>query len=486
MTQRAYLRPGETCWRVALAPQLKFLVDYQAYFEALRPALEGARRSIHILGWSFDPRTPLDPDAVMRGAASHEIGRLLVRLAETNPDLDVRILIWRSALAIAASQHFFPHRAKGWFRGTPVKFRLDAATPFGACHHQKAVIIDGALAFVGGGDFGLDRWDSDTHRDPSAVRRHPPRHEVMAMVDGEAAATLEELFCSRWERATGQTAAPTFEPFQSPPWPSQAASDLAGAQVAIARTVPAWRKARPVAEISRLTLEAIAGARELIYLENQYFTWPAAVEALAARLAEPQGPQIVAMLNWRSPSYFDRLTMDCARSVAIWRLRAADTFGRFFAFAPVTSGGRPIVVHAKLMVVDDHLARISSANLNNRSEGFDTECELALEADGGQAAQAIASFRDRLAAHWIGRSASDLAEARRTLGGGFAQALQALDGEGRLRRLEPQRLGPIGEFIAAFHIGDPRQVGDSWRPWRRRARLQAEARKARETISQRA
>jgi phosphatidylserine/phosphatidylglycerophosphate/cardiolipin synthase-like enzyme len=167
--------------------------------------------------------------------------------------------------------------------------------------------------------------------------------------------------------------------------------------------------------------------------------------------------------------------MDRARSTALWRLRSSDVFGRFHALAPQARGGRPIIAHAKVMVIDDRLARISSANLNNRSHGFDSEVELAIEAERAQDRAALAAFRDSLAGHWVDRTGAEVAEMRR-LGGSLAQALWALDRGRRLQPLEPKRLGPVGEFIAAFHIGDPTDVADSFRPFARRQRTIVAAR----------
>ncbi|HEX3406444.1 MAG TPA: phospholipase D-like domain-containing protein [Caulobacteraceae bacterium] len=473
------LRPGETCWRVAQRGRVKFLVDGQAYFRAVAEAISRARRSIHLLGWSFDPRvvlTPEDADAV-------GLGRALIDLSRASPALDIRLLIWRSALPIAATQEFFPHRARAWFQGTNVRFELDDMVPLGACHHQKIVVVDDALAFVGGADFGADRWDTTAHLGEDPRRRravgatHKPRHEVMAMADGEIAAAFGQLFRDRWA-AVAESPPPAVlpaAPSDEDPWPPGLAPDLSGARLALARTTPGWRGRRSEREIAALTLEAIAEARSLIYLENQYFTWPLAVEALAARLAEPDGPEVVLVCTGRSPSYFDRITMDRARSTSLWRLKSSDVFGRFHALAPYAADGRAIIAHAKVMVVDDTLARVSSANLNNRSHGFDTECELAIEADAPADRAALAAFRDGLAGHWVGHTAADMAEIRR-LSGSLAEGLWALDGGQRLRALEPRRLGPVGEFIAEFHIGDPTEVGDSLRPFRRREKLLAEAR----------
>jgi len=148
----AILKPGETCWRREHADRAAFLIDTEAYFTAVYDALAKARRSVLLLAWGFDPRTRLFPDGYDGPDDPDEVGRILVELARTRPELDVRLLVWRSALPIAAQQEFFPHKARAWFKGTPVKFRLDDAVPFGACHHQKVLVIDDRIAFCGGGD----------------------------------------------------------------------------------------------------------------------------------------------------------------------------------------------------------------------------------------------------------------------------------------------------------------------------------------------
>jgi phosphatidylserine/phosphatidylglycerophosphate/cardiolipin synthase-like enzyme len=167
--------------------------------------------------------------------------------------------------------------------------------------------------------------------------------------------------------------------------------------------------------------------------------------------------------------------MDRARGVALARLRAADVFGRFRAYCPETAQGRPIIVHAKLCISDDRLLRIGSANLNNRSLGLDTECELAIEADGAPAAAAIERMRDRLIGHYLNRSARDVA---RSIAGhhGLIAGIEALNRGRRLKPIEPPRMGPLGRLISSYHLGDPLGVEDAWRPWRRKAMLAAEVR----------
>lgn len=141
------LEPGRDCWRVATARRFTPLMENNAYFDALASSLQKAKKSIVVLGWQFDPRTRLDPESPLtdrRGEIGHQL-RMLVR---HRPDLDIRLLIWKSPLLIAASQGFYPHRAQGWFRKRMVEFRLDKPGILGACHHQKVVVIDDKVVFA--------------------------------------------------------------------------------------------------------------------------------------------------------------------------------------------------------------------------------------------------------------------------------------------------------------------------------------------------
>ena len=472
MSAMELLRPGETCWRKAHADRAAFLVDTEAYFTAVFEAVRKARHSVLLLGWGFDPRARLFPDGFDGPADPDEVGRILVALSQARPDLDIRVLIWKSALPIAASQQFFPHKARAWFRGTNVKFWLDDHVPFGACHHQKVLVVDDVLAFCGGGDISVDRWDTPGHleHDPRRImpdqHHHAPRHEVMMMVDGQAAAALGDLARERWRRATGQ-ALPVPPPAPEDPWPPHIPAHLQDLDVAISRTEPEWDGRPGVHEIRRLTLESIEAARSIIYLENQYFASPLYAAALARRLAEPDGPEVVLISTGRSPSWFDQLTMDRARSNMLWRLRAADVFGRFRAWYPTTPHGTKIIVHSKVTIIDDRLARVGSANLNNRSGGFDTEAELAVETRDGVEEMAVAALRDRLIGHFIGCTGDAVAKARAERGG-LIPAIEFLNREGRLSPILPMKQTPLGEIVATYHLGDPYSVRDSWRAMRRR------------------
>jgi phosphatidylserine/phosphatidylglycerophosphate/cardiolipin synthase-like enzyme len=475
--QRSPLHAPGAAWRIARAERVSFLIDSAVYFAAAMAAMRKARHSILLLGWSFDPRTRLRPRPEDAEDAPDEIGNVLRTLARRRPQLDIRVLIWKSALPISATQQFFPHRAQAWFVGSRVKFRLDASIPYGACHHQKVLVIDDVIAFCGGDDFSIDRWDTPAHLDEEPRRdqprgfRHPPRHETMMMMDGAAARAIGDLARERWRRATG--AGPLTPPAEerSDLWPDWLPPDVRGADVAIARTEPAWRGQPEVNEVELLHLACIRAARRSIYFENQYFASPVICEALASRLAEDDGPEVVLVTTEHSASYFDRLTMDRTRADLLRRLRAADRHKRFRAYFPRTAKGKAIIVHSKVAVIDNRILRIGSANLNNRSGGFDTECDSAIEASGSMDETAIAQFRARLIGHFTDVAPGDVETL--TLKHGLVGALDRLTSESgaRLAPLEPERSGPLAALIAAYHIGDPLDASDSWRPLRRRRRL---------------
>ena len=465
-----WLAPGRNCWRVETAGRFAVLMENAAYFEALRSALAKAQRSVVMLGWQFDPRTRLDPETAPDDHHA-QIGHQLRMMVKARPELDVRLLIWKSPLVIAASQGFFPHRAQSWFRKRMVELRLDRAGPPGACHHQKVVIIDDAVAFCGGGDVSTDRWDSSEHLDGDPRRCQPsglipsPRHEVMCVMDGAAARALGDLARERWYRSTSERT--VAEEVEGDPWPDGVEPDLLDTPVGIARTEPAWAGRSEVRENEILHLEAIRRARRLIYLENQYFTSPKIAAALAERLAEPDSPEVVLVSTGASPSWFDQITMDTARSEVLFRLEQADCNNRFFAFAPHTRDGERIIVHAKVSIYDDEVLRIGSTNLNNRSFGFDSECDVAAAPETEAGRDAIRRFRQRTIGHWIGESAGEFAAAE-ALVGSVGEAIQRFD-TGRMRTLGATPPSSIEQFIAEFQLGDPTSPSDAFRPWKRRS-----------------
>src|SRR6185436_6749558 len=321
----------------------------------------------------------------------------------------VHVLTWDYPMVFGADREFPPSYGLGnWSPARRVHFRYDDAHPVGASQHQKIAVIDDAVAFCGGIDLTLRRWDCRDHA-PDDSRRmagekpYPPFHDTMMAVDGEAARQLGELARERWRLATGQRLKPVLA--ESDPWPEQLEPQLASVDVGVARTMPPRGELPAVREVEKLYLDMIATARRTIYIENQYFTAPRIAAALERRLGEPDGPEIVLVLRLLSHGWLEEATMHVLRTRLIQRLQQADRHGRFRVYYPDVPGlpeGKCIDVHSKLMIVDDTVLRIGSSNLCNRSMALDTECDLVVESRGqARVAAAIAAVRDKLLAEHL-------------------------------------------------------------------------------------
>lgn len=404
------VRPGRNCWRIEPANRVAVLVDGEAYFSAFADAAERASHSIFIVGWDFHGRVRLRPERGGDGQAD-EIVALLTALLSRRASLNVYVLDWDFSMIYALEREPLPRLRFTWGGHPRLHFQLDGRVPLGGAQHQKIVVIDDALAFVGGFDFGARRWDSSEHR-VEDVRRidpwgalYPPHHDVQLACDGDAARALASLVHDRWQCATGDCPSPA--PQGGDPWPASMAADVENVDVAIARTCPAAAEEPEIREVERLYLDAIAAARRSLYFENQYFTSSVVGQALCDRLQDRDGPEIVIVLSRGGSSWLEETTMNVLRARLLRRLRAADRYGRLRVCYPDVEGlgNARLTVHSKVLVVDDRLLRVGSANLNNRSMGLDSECDVALDAAGDLAVrERIARLRDRLLAEHLGQT----------------------------------------------------------------------------------
>ncbi len=229
----------------------------------------------------------------------------------------------------------------------------------------------------------------------------------------------------------------------------------AGCQVALARTSPPWDGAPAVREVERQFLDMIAAARRLLFFENQYFASRRVADALLARLAAPDCPEIVAIGPGDPINVVERSTMGVARAEMLARLQAADAHGRFGLYRPVV-GADTVKVHSKVMVVDDRILRIGSANLNNRSLGLDNECDLTLESLGDPALEAVVrAVRHDLVAEHLGVAPAAVAAAEQACGGLHAAIARLASGDRRLRRDEGGGLPDVLRVITNSGFPDP-------------------------------
>ena len=163
---------------------------------------------MHIIGWDIHSETPLvGPSGRVDDGLPVTLGPFLAALLAAKPDLRINILIWDFAALYAVEREW--NSADKFTAGCDgrIQFCLDSSLPLGSSQHQKIVVIDNAVAFSGGLDLTIRRWDTSEHLADHPLRRdpdgepYPPFHDVQCMVEGEAAAALGEIAAARWAAA---------------------------------------------------------------------------------------------------------------------------------------------------------------------------------------------------------------------------------------------------------------------------------------------
>lgn len=425
------LVPGRNCWRLEHSARAAFTIDAEVYFKAFVAAAELAQRSLLITGWDFHSRTQLLCDDTGKNCQL-ELGQFLNDLTRRRKDLEIHVLIWDYPMLFGIDREWAPLLGLGWKPRRRVHLRYDNTHPVGGSHHQKLVAIDDAIAFCGGIDLTCRRWDTRAHA-ADDLRRvmqgtpYPPFHDMAMAVEGDAARAVGDLIRERWRKATGETLRPAATArrrwtrrlhrrvSEQSRWPQTLVPDLHNINVAIARTEPAVTGSVGVREVETLYLDMIAAAKHSIYIENQYFTAERIGDALAQRLTEENGPEVVLVLRQLSHGWLEELTMQTLRTRLIKKLRTADRYDRLRVFFPFIAGlkeGTCIDVHSKLMIVDDEIVRIGSSNIANRSMGLDTECDLVIAAEGrADVQEQIRSLRSTLMSEHLGTTPQRVQEA---------------------------------------------------------------------------
>ncbi|MBC7792519.1 MAG: VTT domain-containing protein [Clostridia bacterium] len=439
------------------------LIDAEAYYAAFVSAAKKAERSILIVGWDLHSQVELVRPAP--GDMPYKLGPFLDALAEAKRNLRVHVLAWDYAVLFASKRDVVPHVRFGAGAHRRVFFEVDAQHPPGASHHQKIVVIDDQVAFIGGLDLTEARWDRPRHRhnDPQRVdhngKAYAAFHDAQVVVEGEAAKALGDLARERWFRATNKRLKAPFAGGDR--WPSDVVADAFELYVGLARTEGAFAGRPQIQEVERLYLDAIAAATERIYIENQYLTSRTITEALVKRLKAAQGPEVVLVLPQVAAGWLDENTMHVLRSRVLGLLQRSDAHRRLGVFYPQAQGfASPCVnLHAKVMVVDDAFARVGSSNLSNRSMGLDTECDLAWEGDTPEHTASIRLLRHRLLAEHLGIEPQ--AYARAEIEHGMLGAIRKLGtGETRLVPLEVAEWETTEEILPHERLIDPASAVD--------------------------
>jgi phosphatidylserine/phosphatidylglycerophosphate/cardiolipin synthase-like enzyme len=340
---------------------VRILIDGAAALPEMAAQMGRAESHVHLTGWHFSPDF-----ALTRGENPVVLRNLLADLAER---IDVRVLVWAGAplpvfrpsrRAVAAMRDVLVRRSR-------VRCERDALERPLHCHHDKTIVIDDRVAFVGGIDLTYlagDRYDTPAHR----ARAQVGWHDGAARIEGPAVSDVAEHFRMRWWEVTGETL------------PAPAPAGPAGpVELQVVRTVPnGIYRSLPSGDFRILEsyLRALRSARRLVYLENQFLWSPEIVDVLADKLRNPPGDdfRLLVVLPSKPNS-----GADDSRGQVSALIDADDGAGRFLAcalFARDRERGDPVYVHAKIGIVDDEWLTIGSANLNEHSLFNDTEMNV--------------------------------------------------------------------------------------------------------------
>ena len=455
------LQEDRNCWRVGVSERASVLVDASNYFEVLEKTLRRAHKSILIAGWDFDDAIVLDRSG--GNGAGPALGRLLRDLAEARPELHVRILIWSTAVLHSLRSFSALLIGRNWLDHPRITLKLDTQHAFYAALHQKIVTVDDRVAFVGGVDLTSGRWDTRSHLIKDYRRKitdgydHGPVRDVQMIVGGQTAASLAELLRVRWELASGERLEPPAA--TADVWPGDLDPHFRNQHIGIARTLPRLGNRPPTREIRHLVEDMLNSARGLVYIEDQYFSNREVGDILEASLKRREGPEVIVISSKTLPGLVEQAIMGGNRKRLIRRLQNADIHDRFRIYFPLARTRRgtreaEIFVHSKLICVDNRILRIGSSNLNNRSLGVDTECDLVVEAGNAATQKMIASQCHGLMADLAGTTRSSFCRVLRHKGS-YIPAMDYLAvRNGRLRSFQVDRDGPTQQ-LALTSLLDP-------------------------------
>jgi phosphatidylserine/phosphatidylglycerophosphate/cardiolipin synthase-like enzyme len=364
----AFAATGHGWARGGLAPRdgnlVDVLIDGAEFLPRVADELAKAESHVHLTGWYFSPEL-----ALTRGEEPVTVRNLLGELAERIP---VRVLIWSGAPLplFRPSRGDVRSMVERFRRGTQIHCQFDSCVRQMHCHHEKTIVIDDRVAFVGGIDLTYDSgdpYDSQAHRARGGIGWH----DVGVRLEGPVVADVADHFRLRWHGATDEELPRAL--------PRGAAGEI---EAQIVRTIPenVYERSLPKGDFSILEsyVGAIRAAERFIYIENQFLWSPEIVELLAEKLRNPPRDDfrmlVVLPVNANDGA-------DVSRGQVAALIHADDGNARFLACSIYARAGNlrdPIYVHAKVAIVDDRWFTIGSANLNEHSLFNDSEVNVVI------------------------------------------------------------------------------------------------------------
>ena len=326
--------------------QLELLVKSE-FFDALRAAIAAAREEIDVLFyiWKDD-------------ATGTDIRDLLIERARAG--VKVRVLVDDMGSPAMRGRFARPLREAGAevMRFLPVRFRPWNPT-LNFRNHRKLVVVDHKVALTGGANLGVE-YEHDWF-------------DLGVRVRGPAVSDLHEVFVEDWMFALAEakrdcTACTVME---------EPAAPIPGADGVIA--IVASGPDRDRQRMADVFFLAIGGARQRLYVTTPYFIPTEPIQAVL-RSAAQRGVDVRLMV----PRLNDvQLVQLASRS---FYQELLDEGVRIFEYEPRT-------LHAKAMVVDDHLVILGSANVDLRS--FRLNFELVCVTESPSLAQGLRALFEK-------------------------------------------------------------------------------------------
>ena len=449
----------------------QWLVDGRDHMWVVSRALNQAKDVIYIHDWWLSPELYMRrPPAISQ---KWRLDRLLKRKAEEG--VKIFVIVYRNIDAAVPidSQYtkfsLLDLHPNVFVQRSPNQFRQNT---FFWAHHEKICIVDHTVAFVGGIDLCLGRWDTPQHTliDDKATGFEPseepkdadhcqlwpgkdysnprvqdfyalnkpyeemydrqrvarmPWHDISMQVVGQPARDLTRHFVQRWNYILRQRKPTRPTPFLLPP-PDFNPADLEAlglegtCEVQICRSAGPWSLGTPDRtehSIMNAYIKMIEESEHFVYIENQFFITSCETESTIVH--NQIGDALVERITraskndeaWKAivvipliPGFQNTVEEEGGTSVRLimqYQYRSicrgeSSIFGRlkavgidpedYIQFYALRQWGRigprktlvteQLYIHAKCMVVDDRIAVIGSANINERSMlgNRDSEC----------------------------------------------------------------------------------------------------------------
>ncbi|KAI5805847.1 hypothetical protein EDC01DRAFT_268193 [Geopyxis carbonaria] len=450
----------------------QWLVDGRDYFWNVSRAISMAKDVIYIHDWWLSPELYLRRPAAV--SQKWRLDRLLQRKAQEG--VKIFVIVYRNiGAAIPIDSAYTKYslldlHPNVYVQRSPNQIRQQT---FFWAHHEKILIVDHMIAFVGGIDLCFGRWDTPQHAvvdnkpsgfeegstnyDPENFQLWPgkdysnprvqdfynldkpyedmydrekvprmPWHDIHMQIVGQPARDLTRHFVQRWNYLLRQRTPSRPTPLLLPQ-PDFEEGELESlgidgtCEVQILRSATSWSMGTPShteCSIQNAYLKSIEMSDHLVYIENQFFITSTEFEGtvIENKIGDALVERITRAYNndedWRAiiiiplmPGFQNaidaqdgtsvRLIMHCQfRSISqgessiFGRLRAQgiepEDYIHFFSLRNWGKIGsdqklvtEQLYIHAKCMVVDDRIAIIGSANINERSMMGTRDSEVA-------------------------------------------------------------------------------------------------------------